>query len=197
MSKLPAPLVFSRAHPTPFVSTENPRTRQGLPWNLPWWGSPTADLSDQLRIFKKSMEKWRKMRWKIMKRLMLIHFYHFSMDFKNQSNTMDEETLDLSGKSCLLFLSLDILLKELKVNEWTQQRFSLPPLANPNLPSTWSCDFLLLFSQLKTKPLCYNPFPSFTVWWVSCFQFDPTITILWGIIKTSKWFEENKPWRFP
>ena len=35
-----------------------------------------------------------------MKRLMFIHFYHVSMDFKNQSNKMDEETLDLSGKSC-------------------------------------------------------------------------------------------------
>lgn len=193
MSKLPVPLAFSRAHPTPFVSTENPRTRQGLPWNLPWWGSPTACWINWGSL-KNPWKKWRRMRWEIMKRLMFINCF---MDFKKWCNKMDEETLDLSGKSCLLFLSLDILLKELKVKEWTQQRFSLPPLANPNLPSTWSCDFLLLFSQLKTKPLCYNPFPSFTVWWVSCFQFDPTITILWGIIKTSKWFEENKPWRFP
>ena len=163
-------------------------------------------------------------------------------------------------------------MKELKVKEWTQQRFSLPPLANPNLPSTWSCD-VLIFSQRKTKPLCYNPFckwllslvdvfgaeelpktrrltgylehpfhdanrlkwvflflhkvqdpektpnhhrvkntrsihvaniissthkiPNFTAGCVSWFQFDPTITILWGIIKPSKWFEENKSWQFP
>ena len=42
------------------------------------------------------------MRWETMKRLTLIHSYHCFMDFKNQSNEMDEETLDLSEKNAIL-----------------------------------------------------------------------------------------------
>ena len=51
------------------------------------------------------------------------------MDFKKQSNKMDEETLDLSGKSCYSILSLDISLKELitkKVNPQHDQGLITP-----------------------------------------------------------------------